>query len=145
MTYQEIQLSCCCCSGLSVSFTFQMAASAVTQMTSLFNCIRERKGEECVSLQVPPSLQGMVRAFWRGNTGILKHCGFESCMFSLINIFILTSKSFSSISPCWYSLHFPVCVIIWVRQVHWRQSRTPPAAAYPASIVCLYHTHMAGL
>lgn len=55
MTYQEIQLSCCCCSGRSVSFTFQITASAVTQMTSLFNCIGERKGEECVPLQVPPS------------------------------------------------------------------------------------------
>lgn len=64
MTYQEIQLSCCCCSGLSVSFTFQMAASAVTQMTSLFNCIGERKGEECVPLQVPPSPASGCREWW---------------------------------------------------------------------------------
>lgn len=44
MTHQEMQLSCCRCSGLYVSFTrFQMAASAVTQMTSSFNCVMDRE------------------------------------------------------------------------------------------------------
>lgn len=75
MTHQEMQLSCCRCSGLSVSFTlFQMAASAVTQMTSSFNCVMDggQKGWgmcslcRCYLADSPISLQGRV------SDGILK-------------------------------------------------------------------------